>query len=234
MMSCAAAGPFAGVHRLVGSFDGVVIACRHGEAAAGLDAFWSEAVGKWFADACQDSVSHSFGCGRVDAGEQHGELVASDAGDQIVGSTHQPESAADLDEDCVTGCVSERVVDLFEVIDVDVEHRRCRVAAVDQRFAERHAIGEPGQRVLLGGTAQFVVGTLSLEGHLEGGDRLGHDHLEVALKRVLVDTERHDAELRVAVEAPDSDARDDEPGGACGACDCCREGLHENGDVRQR
>ena len=100
----------------------------------------------------------------VGAGQQPGELVAAEPGDQVVpGEGGEP--LGDADQHLVAGGVPVPVVDLLEV--VEVEHHG------DQRLAggvgeqgggqpvEGAAVGQPGERVVAGGVP--FGGQLGLE-----------------------------------------------------------------------
>ena len=105
---------------------------------------------------------------RRGAGEQSGELVAAEPGDQV-GAGERGEPLRDADQHLVPGGVPVAVVDLLEV--VQVEHDR------DERLAGRvgeqgggqpeegAAVGQPGERVVAGGVplgGQFGLEQLDL------------------------------------------------------------------------
>ena len=54
-----------------------------------------------------------------DAGGDHDELVTTDPGDDVAGSSRQLETAADALEQLVAGLVAEQVVDRLEVVEID-------------------------------------------------------------------------------------------------------------------
>ncbi len=56
-------------------------------------------------------------------GEQHGELVAAESGDDVAGSDRGLEPRAELAEQQVAAVVAERVVDLLEAVEVDEQER---------------------------------------------------------------------------------------------------------------
>ena len=83
-----------------------------------------------------DGVHEALGGGvralAVGAGEQHGELVAADAGDDVVGAQRVPQRGARRADHLVADVMAERVVDRLEVVEVDQHHRAGR-AVVDHR-----------------------------------------------------------------------------------------------------
>ena len=103
------------------------------------------------------------------AGGDDGELVAAEAGDQIVAAHDAAQALRDVENELVADMVAERVVDVLEMIEIDVEHRRGRTAAAhlaDHGFeplAEIDAVGQAADRVMQREVA---------EPRLTGGDRL--------------------------------------------------------------
>ena len=89
----------------------------------------------------------------VEAVEQDRELVAAEARDGVGRAHALAQALGDRDEQLVADRVAERVVDGLEVVDVDEQHgdgriglRERLVDAVD----EQRAVGQPGQRVVVG------------------------------------------------------------------------------------
>ena len=88
------------------------------------------------------------------------ELVAAEAGDEVAVAHGVGDPLGDRDEECVAGGVAERVVDDLEVVEVDEEDGRHRLAAAaaararsrtrSRRQLEHPAVGRAGQRVALG------------------------------------------------------------------------------------
>ena len=83
------------------------------------------------------------------------ELVAAEAGDQVVGPDAVVESGGQLDEKRVAAFVTERVVDVLEVVDVDEEHAFLAGSAVaaraercGQSFGQRRPVRQSGERVV--------------------------------------------------------------------------------------
>ena len=69
------------------------------------------------------------GAGRGDDGE----LVAADAGDEIVAADGVGEPLRHRADQLVADRMAERIVDVLEVVEVDVEHGRRRAALADVR-----------------------------------------------------------------------------------------------------
>ena len=106
------------------------------------------------------------------------ELVAAEAGDQVAGAHRRAQPVGHLDEQLVAGGVAERVVDDLEV--VQVQEQAGQPAAPGRNrsatsLASSVAVGQAGQRVVVG-----LVGQLRLEGQplgdvLDRGDEAGAD-----------------------------------------------------------
>ena len=103
------------------------------------------------------------------AGGDDGEFVAAEAGDQIVAAHDAAQALRDVENELVADMVAERVVDVLEVIEIDVEHRRRRTAAAHladhgfEPFAEIDAVWQAADRIVQGEVAQP---------RLAGSDRL--------------------------------------------------------------
>ena len=63
------------------------------------------------------------------AGGDDGEFVAAEPGDEIVAAHDAAEALRDVENQLVADVVAERIVDVLEVVEVDVEHGRRRAAA---------------------------------------------------------------------------------------------------------
>ena len=74
-------------------------------------------------------------CGQ--AGEQHGELVAAEAGQRVAAAHRVAQPRRDLDEQLVAVVVAERVVDLLEAVEVDQQQRRRAAVARGARSRAR-------------------------------------------------------------------------------------------------
>ena len=83
-----------------------------------------------------DPLARALGGAR--APQQHGELVAAEAGDPVPLAQSGEDPRAELREHAVAGVVAERVVELLEVVEVDDEQRErlVRGARVVDRAAQ--------------------------------------------------------------------------------------------------
>ncbi len=95
-------------------------------------------------------------CGVGDARQENGELVAAEAGDQVA-AAHRPRQAPrDFPQERIARIVSERVVDVLEMVEVEHQHgaHSAVLAAplrqlVAQFLDEDAAVGESREGVLL-------------------------------------------------------------------------------------
>ena len=78
-----------------------------------------------------------------DVGEQHGELVAAEPGDDAALRQHLLDARADHAQQRVAGLVPERVVDLLEPVEVDQQHGGAAAArSLLLREATLEGVGE--------------------------------------------------------------------------------------------
>ena len=118
---------------------------------------------------------------RVGVGQQDGELVTAHPGEQVAVLQGALQAGADQAQQVVADTVPEAVVDLLEPVQVDHEDgARPATVAVDgglQLLDEAAAVGQPGQRILVGLGGQLreaqlldrpQLGVLDHEGALEG------------------------------------------------------------------
>ena len=106
------------------------------------------------------------------------ELVAGEPGEEIAGLDHAGESVGDFDEQLVAGVVTERVVHLFEAVEVEHDDERGR-SVLERPFAdarqvafERGAVGEAGEEVVVCLELQMAVHQSATDGGAElVGDR---------------------------------------------------------------
>ena len=88
--------------------------------------------------------------GTFDAGEQHRELVAAEAGDRVTGAQHPAQPDRDLHQHRVAGSVPERVVHLLETVEVDQQHADpwvSRQRGLDVNL-EQPPVRQAGERVV--------------------------------------------------------------------------------------
>src|SRR5438309_1200306 len=116
------------VHRPIGvlheDLGPVVASGRHGDAHAGRGQRLAVLDGQ----GRRDGTDHALADGpggllALDVLAEHDELVTGEAGDGVLGTGDAEEPAGDGDEELVTDVVAELVVDEFEVVEVDEQHR---------------------------------------------------------------------------------------------------------------
>jgi hypothetical protein len=96
------------------------------------------------------------------------ELVAAQAGHRVGGPQRLAQPEGDLLQELVAGQVPERVVDVFEAIQVDdAQRERPPVAlrhadGLRQTVLQQHAVGQAGQAVVQGLMRQRLFGPLAL------------------------------------------------------------------------
>ena len=91
--------------------------------------------------------------------DDDGELVATEAGQQVPGPQALPQPVGHRDEQLVADVVAEAVVDGLETVQVAVEHRGHAAARGErglQPMPEQRAVGQTGQRVVLGLVGHLV------------------------------------------------------------------------------
>ena len=111
-------------------------------------------------DASGDGLQR-IGIGRATGDD--GELVAAEAGHQILAAHDVAQPLGDVEDERVADVVAERIVDVLEVIEIDVEHRRREAAGahvVDgllEPLGEVDAVGQAGNRVVQGEVTQLPL-----------------------------------------------------------------------------
>jgi hypothetical protein len=105
-------------------------------------------------------VGENVGCGRRGLGEQDAELVAAEAGDEIlVRAETRPQPVGDGAQQHIARRVAEAVIDRLEVVEIEEHHRR-RVAAmqlVADAGEEVGAVGHTGERVVIGAITELAL-----------------------------------------------------------------------------
>ena len=100
-------------------------------------------------------------------GHEHGELVAAEPGDRVVFAHCLSEASCNLLQHLVARRVAERVVDLLEAVQVHRQdgHLTAALLRLGDRLGntldKQGAIGEPGERVVLGLIAQLPLDDLA-------------------------------------------------------------------------
>ena len=115
---------------------------------------------------------HGAPLGILVADHEHGELVAAEPGDDVVAADRVHEPGRDAAQQLVADRVPERVVDALEVVEVDEHHRDLALGVALERLAhalaEQRAVGQPGQRVVVGLVLELVLEVAQLgDGLLE-------------------------------------------------------------------
>ncbi len=119
----------------------------------------------------------------------HDQLVAAEPGREVPAPELGTDPVRDLDEDGVALGVPERVVDLLEVVDVEVQqrHERPGPGRPGQRevevVQEVGAVGQPGQRVVQGPVHQGRLGLLAQGDVLRLGGQVQHGSVRVPHRR---------------------------------------------------
>ena len=126
--------------------------------------------------------------GRRRAADEDGELVAADPRDDILAAHGAQQPGGDAAQQLVADGAPQRVVDALEVVEIDEHHgdlaRRARLERLAHLLAEQGAVGEPGERVVLGLVLELLLEVAQL-GHgvlvavdLQRGARVGGQRLE--------------------------------------------------------
>jgi hypothetical protein len=129
-----------------------------------------------------------------DARQQHRELVAAEARDQVAAARALEQHRGHAHQQRVAGGVALRVVDLLEVVEVDEDHRHVLARRIARQrlldaIAEERAVGQSGQGVVEG-----TVRQLRLERAVRRHVVRDHEH---ALDRAVLG-DRHGRQLRGA------------------------------------
>ena len=107
-----------------------------------------------FAERGDDPARHAFDVRVTSVGEQNGELVAAEPGDDVGRPGAVRETLGDGDQERVAGLVAELVVDRFELVQIDVEEGSVlpgvlrAVHGVAQLGGELQTVGQAGELVM--------------------------------------------------------------------------------------
>ncbi len=107
-------------------------------------------------------------CGILQPGLHQRELVAAEARERVALADRRAQPLGDRAQEAVAAGVAEAVVDLLEV--VEIEHHHGDPAALAARLAHRlaqaveqqRAVGQAGQRVVMGEMADLLLDALAL------------------------------------------------------------------------
>ena len=119
---------------------------------------------------------------RLDVLLEHDEFVAAEARDEILRPQHFAQPVGDRAQQLVAAGMTERVVDLLELVEVDEQQRRQLLGAVLDRqqasdlVAEIDPVGQRGQFVVARQMADLGFGVAPLGDVLEQHDRAAAGH----------------------------------------------------------
>jgi hypothetical protein len=125
----------------------------------------------------QDPLGHAGrGGSGVVLGDDDGELVTAEAGDEVGGPDTGVQAGSQFDEEGVASFMSECVVHVLEIVDVDEEDTFVVGPAVGpggerrrQTSGERGTVGESGERVVGGLTGEGQMALVEGGGHAVEG-----------------------------------------------------------------
>ena len=173
-----------------------------------------------------DSVRQPLGGGAVGVGGDDRQLVAAVARDHVLAADRAANDARTHRQHEVAVLVAELVVDGFEEVVVDQEHRERHIAAVGPRESpvkaapELAGVGEPGQAVRRGLLAAAVVaqGVGDRDGGAAGQGVDGEEVLVGERPRDLAEQDQHRRSVAGRDRHDHSRAvgREDSLPGACG------------------
>ncbi|MCU0615895.1 MAG: hypothetical protein MUD17_02255 [Gemmatimonadaceae bacterium] len=107
--------------------------------------------------------------------DQHREFITAESGDRVAASHRAAKTLRDHLQEVVPGRVTERIVDGFEVVQIDQEHSGSGMPAIafgarqrlSQTVAEQRPVRQPGERIV-----KRLVTKLRLDFGLRGLTRL--------------------------------------------------------------
>ena len=152
--------PLGAVHRRVGCAQQVVgsgpVGGHEGQADAHPDREWKAVDDDRSDELIAKPLDHlQRRLLRADLGEQHRELVATDAGHDCRVGRGPCELVSDPDQHLVAGLMTELIVDAFEAVEVHQQHRATRVVGLRieeaaEMVVERASIEQMGEPVVIG------------------------------------------------------------------------------------
>ncbi len=158
-----------GVAHDVGGAARIAVDHRDADRGADHDVLAVDRVGR--ADRGDQALGHRHHLGVVVADRgNHRELVAAEAGHQVVAAQRVRQPQRNAADQFVADRMAERVVDVLEMVEIDIEHggrRRAGAHLFDHRLqplAEENAVGQAAERIVHGEMAQP---------RFAGGDRDG-------------------------------------------------------------
>ena len=109
--------------------------------------------------------------------QQHHELVAAKAGQQVIAAYHAPHAGPDRDQELVAGDMAQAVVDALEAIDVDEDECVGRMVRggprerVIETIHQQPAVGQAREAVIKGAMVELVLEGLAFGDVAEGNHR---------------------------------------------------------------
>ena len=148
-----------GIAHDVGGGAALVVDHRNADRGADDDVLAADGVGR--ADRRDDALRqpHHLVAVAADRGN-HREFVAAETRHQVAAAQRVRQPQRHVADQLVADMVAERVVDVLEMIEIDIEHRGRRGAVahlLDHRFqplAEENAVGQAAKRIVHGEMAQ--------------------------------------------------------------------------------
>jgi hypothetical protein len=128
-------------------------------------------IGQWdhdLPDRVEQPLADVFGPLTGNRVQKSSEFVSAHAGDEFAGSQGADEPVCDYTQDGVTSSVTESIVHLFEVVEIEEQEGTGSPAPhgtsepLLQRLEQRVAVSDTGQRVMTGEVCQALLDTLAL------------------------------------------------------------------------
>jgi hypothetical protein len=163
-------------------------------------------------EASDDDLEHVVDA--LDTGLDHREFVAAEPRDQIAVADAAPDPSRHRLQQLVADMVAERVVDALEFVDVDIEQGEL-LAARDllqlafHLLAEQYAVGQVGERVVMGEMRDLLVRAPPLGDVVDDVDEIA----DVAAIVADTDPRRGDIALAERLAFPDVLVLDQNPVG---------------------
>src|ERR1700732_3090358 len=177
---CPAPVGFGAIHRQIGTFQqlielGAVIRSQRNTYAGVCRDLMTKTL-MWFADSLVNSLDELHDVARLlYACLDDCKFVASKSSNEIRLSDTTPQTGCHGFQEFIACGMAERIVDALEFVDVDVEHRKllAPLGSLElplQLLAERHAIRQIGQRVVVSQMGNLLLGAPALRDVLLRGN----------------------------------------------------------------
>ena len=156
---------------------GQAIGREDGDADAGADGHGLVVEDELGGEAVDQAARHlDRVLGLLAAGLEDGEFVAAEAGHDVAVAQVAAQALGHLAEQLVAGGMAQRVVHALEAVEIEAEHRDRRLRLLGELEGEQEvvvqlgAVGEPGERVVMGEEADALLGLAALANVAECGD----------------------------------------------------------------